>query len=200
MKKILIYEDGKIGEYEVQYEQVYMDACLEEYKKKYSYLRKGNVFLNRECSKAYLLKYFRCFNEIISFSVLSDYDEESPYVKVDYVGSINPVVYDILCGEDGMFSIDNEKMYTILTWCEAINYNGSRESFIPRVSGKNGFSNLDEVEGVIDNISSLLSDVTLHKVGECVNPNEYELFCAKKGLEFVNKFGIRLNKQKELKK
>lgn len=199
MKKILIYEDGKIGEYEVQYDQVYMDTCLEEYKKKYSYLRNGNVFLNRECSKAYLLKYFRCFDEIISFSVLSDYDIESPYVKVDYIGSINPVVYDILC-DNGSFSIDNEKMYTLLNWCEAINYKDSSKEVIPRISGKKGFSNLDEVEGVVENISELLSDVTLHKVGERDNPNEYDVFCARKGLEFVDKFGIVLLKQKELKK
>ena len=39
MEKVLVYEDGNINEYELNYDQLYMNICLDEYKRNFSILR-----------------------------------------------------------------------------------------------------------------------------------------------------------------
>lgn len=200
MKKVLVYENDKVNEYELVYDQEYMNICLEEYRKNFSLLRKGNILTSGKCSKDDVMQMIIYFNDVVSFGV-SNTDTDD-YFKVNFIGAINPTVYNILKTSDGEFDLDSKKMYALLSWCEALEViSDENKKFLPLSEAPiDDFFGLDEKKDTINNVCNLLDGVSLEYVGTKERISSQDLFDAKVGADFVKKFNLDFVEQKSLKK
>ena len=199
MEKVLVYENDQVNEYEVVFDQEYMNIILEEYRKSFSYLRQGSFITVGKCCKDVVKEKIHYFNEIVDFGV-SSLDTDGFY-EIDYVGAINPVAYGILRNNDGNFDINYRKMHALLHWSEAVEHSAEknrveRPSFAP----VNEFLGLNERENVAKNIGELLEDVSFECVGVKENVTDKDIEEAKIGTRFVERFSISRIKDKQLKK
>lgn len=200
MKKILVYEDGNVNVYEASYDQEYMNISLEEYRKKFSLLRKGKVLIKGECSSEKVKKLFPYFNEIVDFGVSID-NADDLNVCLDFIGSIDPVVYSIFKDKDDNFCLDNLRVNAFVSWYESINQDMRRRMFpIVEEVPINDYFGYNEREKIEDNISALLDGVSLRLVETIEEPNANDIYSAKKGSVFVEKFGIDIERIKQLRK
>ena len=199
MEKVLVYENDQVNEYLVVFEQEYMNILLEEYRKSFSFLRKGSFFTVGNCSRDEVTERVRYFNDIPSFSV-SSLDTDGVY-EINYIGAINPVAYGLLKNSDGEFEINYRKIHALLHWSEAVEHSAEKNKierpiFVP----VNEFLGLDERKDVVKNISGLLEDVSFEFAGVKENASEKDIEEAKIGTRFVERFGISRIRDKQLKK
>lgn len=196
MEKILIYENDSISEYEVCFDQEYMDTCLEEYRKTFALLRKGRVFLDKDFSNGSLRKVVGGINEFVSVNIY-DCPEEDCFC-LSYVGAINPTVYNILSC-DKKFVLDTSRIHALYAWYQAIKDNaidGKRDLLLASFD----YFNLDERLSLKENISSLLSDVTLVYTGKKESERHEDLINARRNSIFVDEFGMKKEHILQLKK
>lgn len=196
MKKIFVYENDVVNVYEVNYDQEYMNISLDEYRKKFSLLRKGKVLTKGECSSDAIKTLFSYFNEIVDFGVSVD-DEDEDEVSLRFIGSVNPVIYSMFVDDKGNFLLDVQRVNALVSWYESISQDMRKRMFPPVAEAPiNDFSGLNEREEMEDNIATLLDGVSLELVDKIDNPTTYELYNAKKGAVFVDKFNINVIKPK----
>lgn len=196
MKTILVYEDGNVNEYELHYDQEYMDLCLEEYKRTFSLLREGRVFVDKNSSKDNLRKITGCIDEFVSIKVSGSSCDN--YYCLNYIGAINPTVYNILNSGEG-FTLDNSRIHALYAWYQAIKDNkpdGKRDLSLASFD----YYNLDEKIDLKDNISLLLSDVCLSYVGKKDTDSDDDLIKARRNSIFIEEFGIKKESVKQMKK
>lgn len=199
MEKVLVYENNQVSEYLINFDQEYMNILLEEYRKSFSFLRKGTIITAGSCCKDVVKERIHYYNDVVSFGV-SSLETEGCY-EIDYIGAINPVAYGILKNNNGNFDINYRKIHALLHWAEAVEYSGDKEKREkPSFAPVNEFLGLDEKENVVQNISELLEDVSLEYVGTKDEVNDKDLEEAKIGARFIERFSISRIKGKELKK
>ena len=195
MKNILVYEDGSINEYEILYDQEYMNALIHEYKKNFSLLRKGKICCPRNFEQDELRKMLGCIDDIISLSISGCEDDDCFCIK--YVGAINPTVYNILTSNQE-FTIDNKRIHSLYAWYQAIKDNDC-ESRDLSLSGFD-YHNIDEKMELHFNISSLLSEISLEYVGTVDTDKDIDLIRANRNALFIKEFGVNKNSVKKMKK
>lgn len=200
MEKILVYEDGQVNEYDVVYNQEYMDIRLEEYRKKFSVLRKGSILTRKTCNKESIKNIIRYFDDVASYGVSIFEDEEC--FEVNFIGTINPVGYNLLRGINGEFALNNRKIHSILSWSEALEHRTEKDKIFIQLADApiNDFMGLDERKDAVKNISELLEDISLEYLGKKENATLHEVEIAKSGTKFVDKFSIAKVMPKQLKK
>lgn len=200
MSRVLVYENDEVHEYEVVYDQEYMNIRLDEYRRNFSFLKKGNILVSGNCSKDDVRDMFIYFDDVASFGITNCHGAD--YFIVDFVGAINPSVYNILAGENGTFSLDDNKMSTLLSWHDAVVgcAASSQNSDSYKVKQVDEFFGMDEKENITANITDLLDDVSLEYVGirELASPKDVAI--AKNNNKFIEKFDISLSSPKMLKK
>ena len=197
MKTIIVYENGQVNEYELCYDQEYMDVCLEEYRRTFSLLRKGRTFVNvSESSKEYLRKIAGGIDDFVVINVSSCCD--SNYLYINYIGAINPTVYNILSSKEG-FKLDSSRIHALYAWYQAIKDNFSKDKRDLSLTNFD-YYNLDEKIDLRTNISSLLSDVSLEYIGSVDTALDDDLIKARRNAIFIEEFSIRRNGVKKLKK
>ena len=200
MKKILVYEDGNVNVYKPCYDQEYMNISLEEYRKYFSLLRKGKMLLQGECSCDVVKRIFPYFTDIIDFTISVDSADDSN-VSLDFIGSIDPVGYSIFKDANGDFCLDNLRVNAFVAWYESIGQDMRKRMFpVVEEVPVNDYYGYNERERIEDNISTLLDGVCLRLVDKIEEPNANEIYSAKKGSVFVEKFGIEVEEIKQLKK
>jgi len=195
VKNILVYEDGSINEYEILYDQEYMDTLIEEYKKNFSLLRRGKVFFPKDFWENELRKMVGCIDEFISLSISGSENDECFCIK--YVGAINPTVYNILTNDE-KFIIDNTRIHSLYAWYQAIKDNDC-ESRDLSLSGFD-YNNIDEKADLHFNISSLLSEISLEYVRSVETDRDIDLIRANRNAFFIKEFGINKNGVKKMKR
>ena len=196
MKTILVYEDDSVVEYELHYDQEYMNMCLDEYRRTFSLLRKGRCIVDKNAGEFNLKKIAGCMDQFISMKVSgSDFDD---YYTVSFVGAINPTVYNILKGPNG-FSIDNSRLHALYAWYYAIKDNFECEERDLSLASFD-YYNLDEKCDLKFNISELLSDVSLSYIGKKDSPLNDEEVKARKNTVLLEEFGLKTQSVKQLKK
>lgn len=196
MKTILVYEDGNVNEYELCYDQEYMDVCLEEYKKTFSLLRKGRCVIDKNASEINLKKIACCMDDFVTMKVSSD--DFDKFYTVSFVGAINPTVYNILNSPNG-FCLDNSRIHALYAWYHAIKDNPSSDDRDLSLASFD-YYNLDEKKDLQFNISYLLSDVSLAYVGKKDTSLDDDIIKARRNAIFIEEFGIKKESVKQLKK
>jgi hypothetical protein len=196
VKTILVYEDDSVVEYELHYDQEYMNICLDEYKRTFSLLRKGRCVIDKNVTDFNLKKVAGCMDEFISMKVAAN-DSDSFYT-VSFVGSINPTVYNILNGPNG-FSMDNARLHALYAWYHAIKDNPNLEERDLSLASFD-YYNLDEKCDLRFNISQLLSDVSLSYVGKKESALDDEIIKARRNTILLEEFGLKKESVKQLKK
>ncbi len=196
MKTILVYEDSSVNEYALDYDQEYMNMCLEEYRKTFSLLRKGRCVINKNASEVNLKKIAGCMDEFVSMKVSSS-DRDDDYF-VSFVGAINPTVYNILNSKEG-FKLDNSRIHALYAWYQAIKDSSSGDKRDLSLANFD-YYNLDEKIDLHTNIASLLSDVSLEYVGSVDTTLDDDLIKARRNAIFIEEFDIRKTGVKKLKK
>ncbi len=200
MKKILILEDGNINAYEVDYDQEYMNVCLEEYRKKFSLLKCEKFYTDDECTRENAKNRIVCFDDVASFAVSSEDDEST---EVTIIGAFNPILYNIFSDKNGNFSLTSSKISALMSWYEA--FNNGRGIIERKYSEKNNaipdcddFYNLDEKAHIEENIKDLLGDVTFKYCGPVSSCHEYDEYTAKKASDFIKTFNLPVKRSKVL--
>jgi hypothetical protein len=195
VQTILVYEDGNVNEYELCYDHDYMKIRLEEYKKTFSLLRKGNLLVDNSFSKETLKKVTGGIEEFVAVN-MSNCDDDGLF-NLEYIVAINPTVYNILSDENG-FILDNKRIHALYAWYHAIKSNFDKEQRDLSLASFD-YYNLDDKIDLKNNISDLLADVSLTYVGE-IDSNEENMIKARRNSIFINEFGIKKNNIKKLKK
>ena len=199
MEKVLVLEDGIVNEYEVDYNQEYMDLKLEEYRRSFSVLRQENLYTAGRCSMDAIKDVVVYFDDIASFTVSTDsLCGENDLVRVDLIGSINPVVYNILVDENKRFCVNNSKLAALISWYKVIEEN--QDSHNNEIGSVNDFYNLNEKKNIKSNIRELFDGVSLRYVGRCDEPTKDNNYTAKCTGEFIKEFDINVEKDKKLVK
>lgn len=200
MNKVLVYEDSKVNEYLVEYDQEYMDILFEEYRKSFSYLREGSVLSCGKCSKDAVKDVVRYFDDVVSFGVMgSEFDR---YYKLSFVGAINPVAYNLLRTDDNKFDLNNRKIYSLLHWTEALEHRSEehKKKTVCNFAPINDFLGKDEGTDTQRNLTELFEDVTFVYFGTKENPTAGEVELSQVVSKFIDKFNITKEKPKALKK
>lgn len=200
MEKVLVYENDRVNEYDVVYDKEYMNVLLEEYRKSFSHLRAGSILTSGSCSKDSVKNMIRYFNDVAFFSVSST--NTLGCYEINYIGTINPVVYGLLRNSDGDFSLDNRKIHALLHWSEALEHRSEKDkkASVASFSPVNDFLGLDERVNVVENITNLLDDVTLEYAGEKKDVTISDVEMAKVVSRFVDRFNVSKSSLKQLKK
>jgi len=198
MEKVLVYEDGNINEYELNYDQLYMNICLDEYKRNFSILRNCSFYCSKEDLNECLKNIEQYYDETILFSISSS-DEEVSCLQVVFTGIINPVVYNILSNKDKNFSLDNIKISAIVAWCQSLELKRNQQRLKDKKYIDDYFGYNEEIN-VRNNITDLFEGVSLNYIGRYNSSEEHEFSLSKRVAQFVDMFRINKNKPKQLKK
>lgn len=196
MKTILIYEDDHVNEYELCYDQEYMNQCLEEYRKTFSLLRKGKILLNREFSKEELKRLTGGIDEFVSIKVVGNSAEN--YYSLNYIGAIKPTVYNIL-NDKGEFLFNSSRIHALYGWYRAIKDNELEKNRDLSLTAFD-YYNMDERDGLKFNISFLLSDISLSYIGRKDDISDKDIIDAKRNAFFVEEFDINKDSVKKYKR
>lgn len=200
MKKVLVYENDQVNEYDVEFDQEYMDILLEEYRKSYAYLREGSVLSCGKCSKDAILNMIHYFDEVVSFGVsATDIDK---YYQLSFIGAINPVAYNLLKDSDNKFDLNNRKMHSLLYWAEALEHRSEehKKRSVCEFAPVNDFLGKDEGFDTVNNLSSLFEDITLVYSGKKENPTASEVELSQVASRFIEKFNVVKEMPKAIKK
>lgn len=197
MEKVLVLNDGEgeVSEYEICYDQNYMNICLEEYRKKYSLLIKKKIVTNGSTLTSDESDSISHFDDVVGYSVVGSNADSKMLITI--IGAINPAVYNILSDGNGEFSINSAKIASLMAWYTAILSNSVEKSkYNSKISGINDYFNMREKSHMPDGISDLLSGVSLRYIGPGKN-NKKNYNRAVTNSVFVSEFGIRLERGKK---